>query len=80
MVGQVAPSLLDSNWSKLFCFQGVLMLQDQYRAIMHFSIPKETQIERNALKSSQDWICIKVLTYICSSCLSPCLKFVMLLN
>lgn len=36
------------------------MLQDQYRAIMHFSIPKETQIERNALKSSQDWICIKV--------------------
>jgi len=35
------------------------MLQDQYRAIMHFSIPKETQIERNALKSSQDWICIK---------------------
>jgi len=39
------------------------MLQDQYRAIMHFSIPKETQIERNALKSSQDWICIKVCKY-----------------
>jgi len=39
------------------------MLQDQYRAIMHFSIPKETQIERNALKSSQDWICIKVCKF-----------------
>jgi len=30
---------------------------------MHFSIPKETQIERNALKSSQDWICIKVCKF-----------------
>ncbi|GFG31856.1 hypothetical protein Cfor_02664 [Coptotermes formosanus] len=46
-----------SQWMEMK--QGILMLQDQYRAIMHFSIPKETQIERNALKSSQDWICIK---------------------
>lgn len=60
MVGQVTPSLLDANWLSLICFQGILMLQDQYRAVMHFSIPKETQIERNAQKSSQDWICIKV--------------------
>jgi hypothetical protein len=47
------------------------MLQDQYRAIMHFSIPKETQIERNALKSSQDWICIKVRK--CRELLGSCL-------
>ncbi|XP_069692847.1 RNA-binding protein 5-like isoform X2 [Periplaneta americana] len=46
-----------SQWMEMK--QGVLMLQDQYRAVMHFSIPKETQIERNAMKSSQDWICIK---------------------
>ena len=60
VVGQVAPLPLDYDQSSLVWFQGILMLQDQYRAIMHFSIPKETQIERNALKSSQDWICIKV--------------------
>jgi hypothetical protein len=60
MVGQVTVSLLDANWLSLVCLQGILMLQDQYRAVMHFSIPKETQIERNAQKSSQDWICIKV--------------------
>jgi hypothetical protein len=77
MVVQVAPSLLDSNWSSLVCFQGVLMLQDQYRAIMHFSIPKETQIERNALKSSQDWICIKVHNIYCTC---PGTKLVMLPN
>jgi hypothetical protein len=43
---------------------------------MHFSIPKETQIERNALKSSQDWICIKVCKFreVLSVCLVAQMK------
>ncbi|KAJ9579119.1 hypothetical protein L9F63_024774, partial [Diploptera punctata] len=38
---------------------GVLMLKDHYRAVMHFSIPKDSQMDRNALTMSQDWLCIK---------------------
>jgi hypothetical protein len=63
VVGQVAALLLVCDRPSLVWLQGILMLQDQYRAIMHFSIPKETQIERNAMKSSQDWICIKVSVF-----------------
>lgn len=72
MVGQVTVSLLDVHWLSLVCFQGILMLQDQYRAVMHFSIPKETQIERNAQKSSQDWICIKVYVVFVLACILVC--------
>ncbi|KAF5289613.1 hypothetical protein FQR65_LT11804 [Abscondita terminalis] len=42
--------------------QGVLMLQDQYRAIMQYSIPKELcqNSEKPSLhKASSDWFCIK---------------------
>ncbi|XP_076045392.1 RNA-binding protein 5-like isoform X2 [Oratosquilla oratoria] len=37
--------------------QGVLILQDMYRATLQYSIPKESS-ERHA-KASQDWFCIK---------------------
>ncbi|XP_049817180.1 RNA-binding protein 5 isoform X2 [Aethina tumida] len=41
--------------------QGVLMLQDQYRAIMQYSIPKDGPTsEKPAMhKASADWFCIK---------------------
>ncbi|CAH0562555.1 unnamed protein product [Brassicogethes aeneus] len=41
--------------------QGVLMLQDQYRAIMQYSIPKDGAASEKPLmhKASADWFCIK---------------------
>ncbi|KAF5296911.1 hypothetical protein FQA39_LY12268 [Lamprigera yunnana] len=42
--------------------QGVLMLQDQYRAIMQYSIPKElcqNSEKPPSHKASSDWFCIK---------------------
>ncbi|KAL1492624.1 hypothetical protein ABEB36_010859 [Hypothenemus hampei] len=41
--------------------QGILMLQDHYRAIMQFSIPKENSpVEKPPIhKASADWFCIK---------------------
>lgn len=42
--------------------QGVLMLQDQYRAIMQYSIPKElcqNSEKPSSHKASSDWFCIK---------------------
>ncbi|XP_019765019.1 RNA-binding protein 5-A isoform X1 [Dendroctonus ponderosae] len=41
--------------------QGVLMLQDHYRAIMQFSIPKDTNLIEKPPphKASADWFCIK---------------------
>ncbi|CAG9816598.1 unnamed protein product [Phaedon cochleariae] len=41
--------------------QGVLMLQDQYRAIMQYSIPKDmsTSEKLPTHKASADWFCIK---------------------
>lgn len=38
--------------------QGVLLLQDVYRATLQYSIPKESS-ERQS-KASQDWFCIRV--------------------
>lgn len=43
--------------------QGILMLQDHYRAIMQYSIPKElcpSSEKAPSLKASADWFCIKV--------------------
>lgn len=44
-------------------FQGVLMLQDQYRAIMQYSIPKDMGATEKppTFKASADWFCIKVI-------------------
>ncbi|CAH1103412.1 unnamed protein product [Psylliodes chrysocephalus] len=41
--------------------QGVLMLQDQYRAIMQYSIPKDlgSSDKPPSYKASADWFCIK---------------------
>ncbi|XP_072387943.1 RNA-binding protein 5-like [Diabrotica undecimpunctata] len=41
--------------------QGVLMLQDQYRAIMQYSIPKDSNSAEKtpSYKASADWFCIK---------------------
>lgn len=42
--------------------QGILMLQDQYRAIMQYSIPKElcpSHDKAPTHKASADWFCIK---------------------
>ncbi|KRT80869.1 RNA binding protein, partial [Oryctes borbonicus] len=42
--------------------QGILMLQDQYRAIMQYSIPKElcpSSEKAPSHKASADWFCIK---------------------
>lgn len=39
-------------------FQGILMLQDQYRAVMQYSIPKDG--DKQPAKNAQDWHCIKV--------------------
>ncbi|KAJ8930870.1 hypothetical protein NQ314_016290 [Rhamnusium bicolor] len=41
--------------------QGVLMLQDQYRAIMQYSIPKDMNSSEKppTHKASADWFCIK---------------------
>nr|XP_023020760.1 RNA-binding protein 5 [Leptinotarsa decemlineata] len=41
--------------------QGVLMLQDQYRAIMQYSIPKDMGASEKppTYKASADWFCIK---------------------
>jgi len=41
----------------LYLFQGVLILQDVYRATLQYSIPKESS-ERQS-KASQDWFCIR---------------------
>lgn len=38
--------------------QGILILQDQYKAEMYYSIPKEPGFERGVIKS-QDWFCVK---------------------
>lgn len=48
----------------LLFLQGVLMLQDQYRAIMQYSIPKElcqNSEKPPTHKASADWFCIKVI-------------------
>ncbi|GLH02559.1 RNA-binding protein 10 [Gryllus bimaculatus] len=46
-----------SRWMEMK--QGVLMLQDRYRAEMHFSIPKDPSFDRSMLKSGiQDWHCV----------------------
>lgn len=37
------------------------MLQDQYRALMQYSIPKESHIDKLTGKNTQDWHCVKVL-------------------
>ncbi|OXU23013.1 hypothetical protein TSAR_015536 [Trichomalopsis sarcophagae] len=40
--------------------QGVLMLQDQYRALMQYSIPKDNHVEKPRAKhQTQDWHCVK---------------------
>ncbi|XP_050314688.1 RNA-binding protein 5-like [Anthonomus grandis grandis] len=40
--------------------QGILMLQDNYRAIMQYSIPKDAPSEKPATnKAAADWFCIK---------------------
>ncbi|XP_014211033.1 RNA-binding protein 5 [Copidosoma floridanum] len=39
--------------------QGVLMLQDQYRALMQYSIPKEYHMDKLSGKNTQDWHCVK---------------------
>lgn len=46
-------------------FQGVLMVQDHYRAIMQFSIPKDINaFEKAPLHKTADWFCIKVSCFI----------------
>lgn len=46
-------------------FQGVLMVQDHYRAIMQFSIPKDINaFEKAPLHKTADWFCIKVSSFI----------------
>ncbi|XP_014603624.1 PREDICTED: RNA-binding protein 5-like isoform X2 [Polistes canadensis] len=39
--------------------QGVLMLQDQYRALMQYSIPKDCHVDKLPAKNTQDWHCVK---------------------
>ncbi|XP_043466496.1 RNA-binding protein 5-like [Leptopilina heterotoma] len=39
--------------------QGVLMLQDQYRALMQYSIPKDGHVDKPPTKNTQDWHCVK---------------------
>jgi RNA-binding protein 5/10 len=36
------------------------MLQEQYRALMQYSIPKESHADKLQAKNSQDWHCVKV--------------------
>lgn len=36
------------------------MLQDQYRALMQYSIPKECHVDKPPAKNTQDWHCVKV--------------------
>lgn len=43
--------------SFLFLWQGVLMIQDQYRAIMQYSVSKESSGHEKILT---DWYCAKV--------------------
>ncbi|KAK0168471.1 hypothetical protein PV327_002266 [Microctonus hyperodae] len=38
---------------------GVLMLQDQYRALMQYSIPKDCHVDKPPSKNTQDWHCVK---------------------
>lgn len=38
------------------------MLQDQYRALMQYSIPKECHVDKPPAKNTQDWHCVKVCT------------------
>lgn len=59
--GVVGSQRLYINYS--MSFQGVLMLQDQYRAIMQYSIPKDlgSSDKPPSYKASADWFCIKVL-------------------
>ncbi|PSN32435.1 hypothetical protein C0J52_22991 [Blattella germanica] len=45
-----------SQWMEMK--KGVLMLKDHYRAVMHFSIPKDPESDRYSIRSSQDWHCI----------------------
>lgn len=54
---------LDYYLHSLIILQGILMLQDQYRAIMQYSIPKElcpSSEKAPTHKASADWFCIKV--------------------
>lgn len=36
------------------------MLQDQYRALMQYSIPKDCHVDKPPAKNTQDWHCVKV--------------------
>ena len=36
------------------------MLQDQYRALMQYSIPKDGHVDKPPAKNTQDWHCVKV--------------------
>lgn len=58
------------------------MLQDQYRALMQYSIPKECHVDKPPAKNTQDWHCVKVdlllhihfliqLSYVNNSSLYP---------
>ncbi|XP_015510651.1 RNA-binding protein 5 [Neodiprion pinetum] len=46
-----------SRWMEMK--QGVLMLQDQYRAVMQYSIPKDFHVDKPLAKNTQDWHCVK---------------------
>lgn len=48
-------------WFSFFYDQGVLMIQDQYRAIMQYSVSKESS---NHEKVLTDWYCAKVSQFI----------------
>ncbi|XP_058802734.1 RNA-binding protein 5-like isoform X2 [Phymastichus coffea] len=39
--------------------QGILMLQDQYRAVMQYSIPKDSHPDKPIIKNVSDWHCVK---------------------
>lgn len=40
------------------------MLQDQYRALMQYSIPKDCHVDKPPAKNTQDWHCVKVNLFI----------------
>lgn len=40
--------------------QGVLLVNDAYRATLQYSIPKDGSDRQS--KASQDWICVRVRT------------------
>ncbi|XP_012258482.2 RNA-binding protein 5-like [Athalia rosae] len=46
-----------SRWMEMK--QGVLMLQEQYRAVMQYSIPKDCHVDKPPAKNTQDWHCVK---------------------